>query len=85
MINFMFIERRTGREMRTNGAENCLSRAVLFIGPQIVKTLRLDWTQVAAIRPGRRDRNNALQHPTRNRAHLVERRTCHHARPHLKC
>jgi hypothetical protein len=42
------------------------SRAELFIGPQLVKTLRLDWTQVAAIRPCAVRWHHALKYPTRN-------------------
>ena len=47
------------------------SRAELLIGPQIVKTLRLDRTQVAAFRPRARDRHHVLEYATGDGAQFV--------------
>src|ERR1051325_4377967 len=55
-----------------------------IIGPEIVKTLRLDRTQVAAVCPCPRHRDEALDQTTGNRAHPVQRRACHHFRPQLE-
>src|SRR3569832_590635 len=59
-----------------------LNRSI--IAPSIMKTLRFDWTQVAAIRQRAQEWHYALNNPARNGAQFVERRTGHHSRPNLE-